>query len=135
MLDINRLVDLLRRSIFDEKLSDRVQAISQALTLISPAEKRIIGVSEEREAKLEQAYKDALGSEKEELLWRLEKHKQPLFICYGEAESERLKDPSYRRLVKFTNTQFNIQMEIGDIWRRIFDYFEDVQSILARIKP
>ena len=133
MLDINRLIDLLRHSIFDEKLSDRVQAIRRALSMISPEEKKIIGVSEEREAKLEQAYKDAVWSEREKLLWRFEETKHPPFVWRSEAEL--LKDPSYRRLVKITNMQFDIQKEIGDIWRRIFDYFEDVQGILARIKP
>jgi len=133
MLDINRLIDLLRHSIFDEKLSDRVQAIRRALSMISPEEKKIIGVSEEREAKLEQAYKDAVWSEREKLLWRFEENKHPPFVWRSEVEL--LKDPSYRRLVKITNMQFDIQKEIGDIWRRIFDYFEDVQGILARIKP
>jgi methyl coenzyme M reductase subunit D len=136
MLDINRLVDLLRHSIFDEKLSERVQAMRQALSLITPEEKRAIGISGEREAKLEQAHKTALCCEREEeLLWMLKKPKRPFRICYGESESELLKDPLYRRLVKITEVKFDIQMEIGDIWRRIFDYFEDVQGILARIKP
>ena len=104
----------MRRAIHAKRLSARVQAIHQVLSMIGPEEKAI-GVSDECEASLKEAYARALWCEKQELLWNLKEHPQLLKLIIS--------------------TEFEIQEEIGDICRRVFDYFEDAQRTLGRVKP